>query len=280
MTLFPEGVLLRVQFLKGGPMRLLSFVLLLSASGLCVPAFSLTELNSSRLRGYICDEINHEIKYQDEYFYYGDLDKKSCLKGSFLITDAVFDKTLNKTTLMKVSFQTEAKPFKLEGSIDIFLSIEIGKDGKSKQKWLVRNLDLEAIDQRPSAEVIEGMIQQDQIDVGNGDFGAKKVSAIPSEKDILADLEKALEDHGDSSDSEYSFCRYTNDTTAEYVIRSLKEHSEILALFVEKQKKAGKLVRSVMRGYDDGASEYCSHYYFEFYLEDGTHIWINIDQTT
>jgi hypothetical protein len=259
-----------------------ALIALLGLQALAASPGKSSELRSAELRRLICDDLTVELNDMDKYFYSGELDVDACVEdGQFTITDSVYDQGLKTTTLMKITFSAPLAPFVAAGTASLALKLETDSKGRVSKSWIARDLDYEAADQRSVAEVIEYLFDETEVDTRNGDYGSKMSERTPTVREIEQTLEELLENGSDDENSEdYSTCSYSNTTNPQYTLRDLVEYAPDLGRYLERLFVEGLVEHAVVRSYEDGESEYCSHYYFEIYLKDGLRIWVHRADTT
>lgn len=233
-------------------------------------AIQAESLQSKSIKSGICSDAAYTL--QDEYRFQS-FDEKSCMNGGFNVVEKLYDQATSELTLMKISFEFSQKNLEVNGKAIAVRSFKVDATGQVSKSWVVRSTTIDVSDQRSFASIINQMFDGDDFNFGNGDGGVSQVASSMTEAEIIKDIEEAL-----PSDEEG--CQYATTSEKKWALNDLDDHSEELADYIRTLEKDGKVKAVVSRTYDDGESEYCSHYYFRILLEDGTYIYLDLDFTT
>ena len=250
-------------------MKSLIFAGLLATSGLV----QAEELYSKDVKNVICIEIADAL---EDDFHVNQFDYATCMKGDFTVSEALKDEASGEVTILKVKFEVEQKNLVVSGKADAIRTFQVLSTGNIQRRWAARSVKINVNDQRDPAAIIEQLF--DDLNFGNGDAGISKKPASFTKADMIKDIEEALPNYDE--EEEEDGCKYYTTTDDSSALSDLFDHTEELPAFIKELKKQGKVKGVVSRIYDEGESEYCSHYYFRILLEDGTYIYIDLDFTT
>lgn len=245
-----------------------SFGALLSVQAETLKSKTVKELICSRAESYVWDTTN--------------IDEKRCIKeASFKVTSKTYNPQIKKYSRLEVNYSYTENKVEVKGSTTAIRVIRFTEEGELITRWSLENFKAQIDDNRNYEDVFNEIFDNDGINVHNGDAGILKVKPGHTEADLVKSLEESLENYGDpDTDSEYDFCSYYTVTGSEDVIDYMKDHSSDLAELLKNMEKKGQIKGAAYRGYDDGASEYCSYYYFEILTNDNKVIYVNFDFTT
>lgn len=247
---------------------------------LCTPLLS-TSLLASPLKSVDVKEL---ICSRVESFVWDttDINEKQCVKSAtFNVTDKTYNPQIRKYSRLKVSFSYQENKVEVSGTVNAVRIIRFSETGELLTRWSLEDFKAELNDKRNYEDVFNEIFDNDGINVHNGDAGIYKVKPEHTEADLVKSLEESLENYGNpDTDREYDFCSYYNVTGAEDVIDYMKDHSSDLADLLKNMQEKGQIKGAAYRGFDEGASEYCYHYYFEILTNDNKVIYVNFDFTT
>jgi len=243
---------------------------------LSLSAFGAKSLKSKEVKGRICSELE-SFAYDD----YTKIDVAKCVKvGKFKVTKSTFNQQINKVSNLLVSFEYEENNIEFAGTIEAFRIVSFLENGSMSVRWSTRKMKVEVNDKRNWVNVFNELLDNDEINIHNGDADVRKVLKTHTEADLVKSLEESLENLGDPEGSEYDFCLYETETGFDSVNYYMKDHSPALARLLKDLEKKGLIKGAAYRGYSDGASEYCSHYYFEILTKDNKVLYVDFDFTT
>ena len=210
------------------------------------------------------------------------IDEDKCVKGAtFKVTGKTYNPQIKKYSRLKVKFSYEENKVEVSGSATAVRVIRFTETGKLITRWSLEDFKATIDDNRNYEDVFNQLFDDEDINIHNGDAGILKVKPGFTEADLVKSLEESLENYGDpQTDSEYDFCSYYTVTGAKDVIEYMDDYSNDLAALFETMNKKGQIKGAAYRGYDDGASEYCSNYYFEVLTNDNKVIYVYFDFTT
>lgn len=228
------------------------------------------ELYSKDVKKNICAEISYQM---EEDFHVNQFDHVDCWKGQFEVTKTRADQASHEVTLLNVKFAVEQKNMTIYGTAEAVRVFQVLSDGNIKRSWSARKVKINVNDNRAPGAIIEELFED--LSFGNGDAGISKKPSSFSKEDMIKDIEKAL-----PNEEEEDSCTYITSGSDEWALSDLSEHTDEIPAFIKELKKQGKVRGVVSRIYDEGESEYCSHYYFRILLNDGTYIYIDLDFTT
>lgn len=229
------------------------------------------ELNSKDIKTKICNSLKYEISDLDETIKFN---QSLCLKSMMTISATSRDPRINEVTLMSIKYDMNLAEVKVTGEAVVVTNFTPGPNGELQKTWAVRSTKSTLSDTRNIVEMIKEEIQIGDYNIGNGDLSIENKPGYGL-REARKDLTKWLENGSckyvtysgvDSSLTDWAFKEMVSGTT--------------LGTLLIMAKDQGKIKAAVHRIYDEGESEYCSHYYYIFIFNDSTVLNILIDQTT
>lgn len=236
-------------------------------------------VKSKTIKKKICSEVESDLEYDHDIKTF---DYKKCMAGQFDASNIVYSQEYSTVTLMDVNFEFKYEKYEISGFSQAYRTFTVNSDGNLKKSWGTRATYIKLKDNRDLITILDTLFDNDSIDVHNGDYGYTKVdSSKVTEAQIVKNLEESLENWGNpDTDSEYDFCQYETTTNKKYTIEGLDQHSDDAYELIKKLDKEGKILHAISRDFVDGASEYCSHYYYEILTSEGVQIYFYFDFTT
>lgn len=235
----------------------------------CANSFA-SELYSKGGKKEICSSAKYRLQ-QDFRVY--QFDEKKCLEGDFEVTKTLNDAASGELTILNVKYSFSQPMLQVSGTATLIRNFKVDSDGQIKKSWYVGNNDLNLNDQRNFSTVFNQLL--DELSFGNGDGYVKNVGTSFTRADAIKEIENALQDS-----EEEDGCRYSTTTSDSWALSDLDRHADDLTDFVKELKKQGKVKAVIARQFEEGESEYCSHYYFRILLNDGTYVILDLDFTT
>lgn len=256
-------------------MKLIGFSALLIATTLNVQAAK--PLKSKTIKGLVCSDL--EAKVYDDLT---NIDEKRCVKeGKFSVTGSTFDESLGTTAVLNISFSYEEKNILMEGTANAVRVVRFLSNGQRKLSWNTTEMKVRVSDNRSYEQIFNALFDNDEVNTHNGDAGINSVDSRYTLKKMVQELEESLENYGDpQTDREYDYCVYFTETDTNSVIEYMGDYSSDLETLLLQMKKKGQIKGAAFRGYEDGASEYCSNFYFRILTNDGKVIYVDFDFTT
>jgi len=257
--------------------RLLGFALLVSVANV----YAADTVKSKTIKKKICAEVESDLEYDYDIKTF---DYKKCMASTFKASNIVYSQEYKTVAMMDVNFNFSYKKYVISGFSQAYRTFTVNGDGNIKKSWGTRATYIKLNDNRDLTTILDALFDydSDSVDVHNGDVGYTKVdSSTVTEAQIVKSLEESLENYGDpDADSEYDFCQYETTTSKKSTIEGLYQHSEDAYDLIKKLDKEGKILHAISRDFVDGASEYCSHYYYEILTTEGIQIYFYFDFTT
>lgn len=234
-------------------------------------------LKSSSIRKLLCSDLEAKV-----YSELTQIDEKKCAKeGKFYVTGTTFDQTLGTTSVLNISFTYEENNIVMKGTASAVRVVRYLANGERKLSWNTVDLKVQTTDGRGYEDLFNQIFDSGDINTHNGDAGIYNVAPEYSFTEMVKDLESSLENYGNpETDREYDFCLYSTSTDTDSVIEYMGDYSSELETLLQQMKKKGQIKGAAFRGYEDGASEYCSNYYFRVLTIDGKVIYVDFDFTT
>lgn len=226
-------------------------------------------LYSKDARNSICSEASYEL---EDRFRLNSFDGKSCMAGDFEVTRKLTDNETGELTVMQVKYSFTQPKMQVSGEAEVVRIFRVDASGQIKKTWATRSIKLKVDDQRAYADLINELFDETNFGNGYGEVVSRPVSFSVAQME--AELEEALPNEEDSS------CVYATTTSTSWALSDLRYQDQTTYDFLKELKKQGKIKAAVSRVYDDGESEYCSHYYYRILLEDGTYVILDLDFTT
>jgi|GEM_PF-2384769 len=235
-------------------------------------------LKSKDVKKSLCSDL--EVRAYDEFEM--NFDEASCLwSGDFTIVEKTYNPNIRNYSNLLLKFTVKQSNIIFSGKAEAFRIIRFNSKGEMVLTWNTRNLKLKIKDKRAWQTIFNQILDDSGIDIHNGDAGISKVGSHFGLAEIKADLLKSLPGYGNpETDSEYDFCSYSTEEGLDSVLYNLKYHGGGFKDFLIFLKKQGQIKEAVYRGHDDGASEYCSHYFYRILTNDNHLIYVDIDLTT
>lgn len=234
---------------------LLLFVMLISSN------LFAGELRSLDARREICYTA-FDIFEIDVFTRSGDRYVQNCIQSSKMTVLNTFkDEKTNKINHLLVRATVGHRNLNVT-----FVSHLTLKKRDGELVWVTKNYEVKSFGDGLSTEEFLEDISEDAM-VHNGDvrierFNPKKFN---SDKEYTK-LEKDLPDEGS--------CQYAN---FDYAFEEITEEVERIE---RKLKQKGIFFKRISRTYEDGESEYCSHFYYYIYTTDGFILKLYYDYTT
>lgn len=246
-------------------MKLLVFTSLL---GLAFVAHA-EELYSTDAKKSICSQAADEL---EDRFRLNSFDSKSCMAGSFDVVKKLTDNTSGEITVMKVKYAFTQPKMQVSGEAEVVRNFRVDSSGQIQKSWYARSIKVKVDDQRAYADLINELFDETNFGNGYGEVVSRPVTF--SVDQMAAELEEALPNEEDSS------CEYTTTTSTSWALSDLRYQDQTTFDFFKELEKQGKIKAAVSRTFEDGESEYCSHYYYRILLDDGTYVILDLDFTT
>lgn len=236
-----------------------------------IKSYASQELNSKDIKTKICNSLKYEISDLDETIKFN---QSLCLKSKMTITTTSRDPRINEVTLMSIKYDMNLGKVKVSGDAVVITNFTPGTNGELQKTWAVRSTKSTLSDTRNIVEMIKEEIQVGDYDYGNGDLFIENKPGYGL-REARKDLTKRLQNGS---------CKYVTFSGIESTLRDWAFDRMVsqkkLGSLLKMANDQGKIKAAVHRIYDDGESEYCSHYYYIFIFSDSTVLNILIDQTT
>lgn len=232
-------------------------------------------LRSEPLKKSICSNVESDLYRYDDAISF---DLNSCTKGSFVIAGSTRDPRTNIVTLMKINYSFKLGQIAVTGNAQLAASSMPDNNGRMTTTWTVRSTQSSFKDPRDIVQMIREELDlasdNDRIDMHNGDFDIASRPGFGL-REARRNLSQALENGS---------CKYETTSGIDYVLGDFYLNEGIgrskLPDLLRRAKAQKKIKAAVMREYEDGESEYCSHYYYYIIFTDGTVLNFNMDLTT
>lgn len=255
-------------------MRRASILMAMSLSLASMSALADNTLRSKAIKENVCTSI--ELRVDSEVHSFS---TTQCVAGKFLITRTVKDPRTNTVTLMDVSFDIPMAPYAITGTARVSALLRPDATGRLVQTWVTQNTTAKVSVTGDVMVALRALFAGDRYDLFSTHNGDYSLSTIPGYTVAKAkkDLAKTLSNDPDSS------CRYSTYEGVESVVGDLLREDgtdEEVSTLLEQAMKNKKIKGAVTRGYEDGESEYCSHYYYTIIFTDGSVLSVNYDRTT
>ncbi|MFX3675446.1 MAG: hypothetical protein ACN6I6_00260 [bacterium] len=231
------------------------------------------ELYSTDIKKGICSELEYEL---EDSHHVNQFDSSMCMASEFSVTKTLRDQATNEVTLLKIDYKINQPSLVVSGKAQAIRTFRVQSDGNIKKAWAASILKTNVNDQRDPAAILDLLFED--LEFGNGDAGISKKPASFTKADMIKDIEDALPDYDEEEDEDG--CKYYTTTDDNSALSDLKQHTREIPEYIKELQEQGKVKGVVSRIYDEGESEYCSHYYFRILLEDGTYIYLDLDFTT
>lgn len=259
---------------KGACMRCAKLALAITLSLTSLAALADNTLRSKAIKESVCTAIEYKVDSEVHSF-----STTQCLAGKFLIARTITDPRTNTVTLMDINFTVAMAPYEIAGTARVSALLRPDANGRLVQSWVTQNTTAKVTITGDIMAALKALFTADRYDLFSTHNGDYSLSTMPGYTVAKAkkDLAESLSNDPDSS------CRYeTYEGTDSVVGDLLREDgtNEDVTTLLEQALKTKKIKGAVSRSYEDGESEYCSHYYYTIIFTDGSVLFVNYDRTT
>jgi hypothetical protein len=231
-------------------------------------------LRSKAIKESVCVAIENKVDLEVPSF-----SSTQCLAGKFLIARTITDPRTNTVTMMDINFTVTMAPYEIAGTTRVAALLRPDTTGRMVQSWLTQNTTAKVTvtgDIMASLKALFAADRYDLFSTHNGDYSLDTLPGYTVAKAKKA-LAESLSNDPDSS------CKYSTYEGVESVVGDLLKEdgtNEDVSTLLTQLMKNKKIKGAVTRGYEDGESEYCSHYYYTIIFTDGSVLFVNYDRTT
>jgi len=236
-----------------------------------LPLMAQEPLKSKDLKSKICDRVKDELSYRDETIRF---DFKACTSSPMFIISTARDPRLNEVTLMNIDYDIQQNMVSLKGKSVLVASFSPDSNGSLVKTWSVKSVSSTISDTRNVIELIKEEIRIGEYNMGNGDLSIENKPGFG-----LREARKELTQMLENGSCKYATYSGIDSTMTDWAYKEMIRDTK-LGTLLKMAKDQGKLKAAVHRIYEDGESEYCSHYYYIFIFSDSTVLYLLIDQTT
>ncbi len=234
-------------------------------------SFGSQELKSKDIKNKICSRISQELTDNDETINF---EIKSCVSSLMTIISSFRDSRLNEVTMMTIQYNFSLQDLSVTGQSVVVTNLTPGLNGELTKTWVVRSVDSKISDNRNIIEMIKEEVRVGDYSVGNGDISTQSKPNFG-----LREARKELTEMLENGSCKYATYSGIESTLSDWGFKEMIRGTK-LGTLISMAKDQGKLKTAVHRIYDEGESEYCSHFYYIFIFNDSTVLYILIDQTT
>lgn len=255
-------------------MRRTNLLLAVSLSLTSLSALADNTLRSKAIKESVCSAIEFKVDSEVPSF-----STTLCLAGKFTIARTISDPRTNTVTMMDINFTVAMAPYEITGTARTSALLRPDASGRMIQSWVTQNTTAKVSvtgDIMASLKALFAADRYDLFSTHNGDYSLVAMPGLTVAK-AKKDLAESL-----SNDPE-SDCKYATYEGVDSVVGDLLKEdgtNEDVATLIEQAAKNKKIKGAVTRGYEDGESEYCSHYYYTIIFTDGSVLFVNYDRTT
>ena len=255
-------------------MRRTNLALAVSLSLMSLTALADNTLRSKAIKESVCQAIEYKVDSEITAF-----STTQCLAGKFLIARSITDSRTNTVTMMDINFTVAMAPYEIAGTARVSALLRPDNTGRMVQSWVTQTTTAKVTVTGDIMVSFKALFANDRYDLFSTHNGDYSLDTLPGY--TVAKAKKALAES--LSNDPDSSCRYETYEGVDSVVGDLlKEegtNDDVSTLLAQLQKNK-KIKGAVSRVYEDGESEYCSHFYYTIIFTDGSVLFVNYDRTT